>query len=54
MSTTRRASPNGFSPPNEALTSFDLGGIVDYLKQGPPSFDLHQNNDIFCDPTNGK
>lgn len=53
MSGTRRASSNGSCPPNEELRSFDFGGIVDYLKQGPPSFDLNQNNDIFCDPING-
>jgi hypothetical protein len=54
MSTTQRASPASFCPPHEELASFELAGIVDYLKEGPSSFDIHQNNDISCDPRNGK
>jgi len=49
MSMIQRASPAGFHTPHE----FDLGEIVDYLKEVPSLFDLQQTNDIFCDPKNG-
>jgi hypothetical protein len=54
MSTTQLASPPSFCPPQEELPPFELGGIVDYLKEVPSSFDLHQNNNICFDPRNGK
>jgi hypothetical protein len=54
MSTIQRASPAGFSVPHDELAPFDLGKLVDYLKEAPSLFDLHQPSDIFCDPKNGQ
>jgi hypothetical protein len=54
MSTSQSASPVGFFPPHEELASLDLGGVVDYLKEVPTLFDLHQNNATQCDPRNSK
>ena len=54
MSTIQRASPADFRVPHEEITPFDLGDIVDYLKEIPSLFDIHQANDVFCDPKNGR
>jgi hypothetical protein len=54
MSTIQRASPARFSVAHNELAPFDLGEIVDYLKEVPTLFDLQQTNDVFCDPKNGK
>ena len=54
MSTIQRASPAGFRVPHEELAPFDLDDVVDYLNDVPSLFDIHQSNDVFCDPKNGK
>ena len=54
MSTAVHTSPAGVCPPHKELESFDLGDVVDFLKEGPSLIDLHQDNDTYCDPRNGK